>query len=208
MNTTTILLSTITACLLSAPAFADQHQNTEMDETVKQATQELQNDIQESKTEMEETTEEMKHQMEQFKKDAASESATKQEQVQETKEEIKQALTESPANAELRIISPSDGDEISSPVTVIFGLKGMGVAPAGVDKENTGHHHLIIDGGDELPTEGMPMGDNVKHFGGGQTQADVELEKGTHTLQLILGDMNHIPHNPPVVSEKITITVK
>jgi len=90
---------------------------------------------------------------------------------------------------------------------VVFGLKGMGVAPAGVDKEHTGHHHLLIDG-KTLPAMDKPMGADVKHFGAGQTQTTLELAPGKHTLQLILGDKNHMPHHPPVVSEKITITVQ
>ena len=94
-------------------------------------------------------------------------------------------------------------------MTVRFGLKGMGVAPAGIEKENTGHHHLLIDVA-ELPTldEPIPADDNHKHFGGGQTEVTLELPVGSHTLQLLLGDLNHIPHDPPVVSEKVTITVQ
>ncbi|TCK02304.1 uncharacterized protein DUF4399 [Marinobacterium mangrovicola] len=112
----------------------------------------------------------------------------------------------SPEGAEAYIVSPSDGATVPATFTVTFGLKGMGVAPAGTDKENTGHHHLLIDG--ELPPMDAPMGDQVKHFGGGQTETELTLEPGTHTLQLILGDMAHQPHDPPVVSEKITITVE
>jgi len=114
----------------------------------------------------------------------------------------------SPEQATAYIVSPADGATVSGPVVVVFGLKGMGVAPAGTDKANTGHHHLLIDA--ELPTMDQPLPASAKliHFGGGQTQTSVELEPGTHTLQLVLGDKNHIPHNPPVVSEKITITVK
>jgi hypothetical protein len=95
---------------------------------------------------------------------------------------------------------------------VRFGLSGMGVAPAGVeDKANTGHHHLIIDApapSGEALNEPIPADDHHKHFGGGQTETSVELAPGSHTLQLVLGDWSHIPHNPPVMSEKITITVK
>jgi hypothetical protein len=116
--------------------------------------------------------------------------------------------TPAPKGAMVYIISPKDGEEVSSPVKVLFGLSGMGVAPAGVDKANTGHHHLIIDGGDEMPAKGMPMGTNVKHFGGGQTEAEIELTPGKHTLQLEFGDKNHVPFDPPLVSEKVTITVK
>ncbi len=113
----------------------------------------------------------------------------------------------SPAGARVYIIEPADGAVVSSPVTVKFGLSGMGVAPAGVDKENTGHHHLLVDV-KALPKMDQPMGKNVKHFGGGQTETTLTLAPGKHTLQLILGDKFHIPHNPPVISKKITITVK
>jgi len=113
----------------------------------------------------------------------------------------------SPEGAMLYIISPPDGAMVNEDVTVKFGLRGMGVAPAGVEKKNTGHHHLLIDG-KMLPAFDKPMGKGVKHFGGGQTEAMIKLGKGKHTLQLILGDRFHVPHNPPVVSKKITITVK
>lgn len=112
----------------------------------------------------------------------------------------------SPADAAAYIISPNDGATVANTFTVKFGLRGMGVAPAGTEKTNTGHHHLIIDG--ELPELGKPMGSDVKHFGGGQTETSITLPKGKHTLQLILGNHFHVPHNPPVTSEKITITVK
>ena len=116
--------------------------------------------------------------------------------------------TPAPDGARVYIISPADGAEVSSPVTVLFGLEGMGVAPAGVEKEKTGHHHLIIDAGMPSLDEPIPADDNYRHFGGGQTQVSVELSPGSHTLQLLLGDQNHIPHDPPVASEQITITVK
>ena len=92
-------------------------------------------------------------------------------------------------------------------ICFLFGLKGMGVAPAGNDKENTGHHHLLIDN-KMMPPLDQPLGKETKHFGGGQTLTELTLEPGTHTLQLILGDKGHIPHDPQVVSEIITITVK
>lgn len=117
------------------------------------------------------------------------------------------AQTPSAASASVYFISPQDGAQVSSPVTVRFGLSGMGVAPAGVEKPLTGHHHLLIDS-DALPPKGKPMGQEVKHFGGGQTEAVIELAPGEHTLQLILGDHFHVPHEPAVVSQKITITVK
>ncbi len=113
----------------------------------------------------------------------------------------------SPASANVYIISPSDGATVKATFTVTFGLKNMGVSPAGIEKKDTGHHHLLIDK-DSLPAFDMPMGNDVKHFGGGQTQTSLTLAKGKHTLQLILGDHQHIPHKPAVVSKKITITVE
>lgn len=112
----------------------------------------------------------------------------------------------SPAGAKAYIISPTDGATVSSPVTVRFGLSGMGVSPAGIPKANTGHHHLLVNK-DNVDLS-KPLGADVKHFGGGQTETALELPVGTHTLQLVLGDFAHIPHDPPVMSEKITITVK
>jgi len=115
----------------------------------------------------------------------------------------------SPEGAVSYIIAPADGATVSSPVTVQFGLKGMGVAPAGIQMENTGHHHLMVDV-DDMPdmTQPLPADANHIHFGKGQTETTLDLEPGTHTLQLILGNWAHTPHNPPVVSEKITITVQ
>jgi len=119
--------------------------------------------------------------------------------------------TPAPEDAKLYFINLNDGDTVKSPVLVQFGLAGMGVAPAGVeDKPNTGHHHLIINEaieGEEL-NEPIPADDNHRHFGGGQTETTLELAPGQHSLQLVLGDWTHIPHNPPVMSEKITITVE
>ncbi len=120
---------------------------------------------------------------------------------------IAASLTPSAEGAKAYIISPTNGETVSETFTVKFGLSGMGVAPAGTKKANTGHHHLLIDG-NELPPLDQPMTKEVKHFGGGQTETTLTLASGTHTLQLILGDKAHIPHNFPVVSEKITITVK
>ncbi len=119
------------------------------------------------------------------------------------------ARTPAPAGAAVYFIAPANGDVLTSPVTVKFGLKGIGVAPAGVDNPKTGHHHLLIDVAKLPAMDGsIPADVNHKHFGGGQTETTVELAPGTHTLQLLLGDMNHIPHDPPILSEKITITVK
>jgi Domain of unknown function (DUF4399) len=119
-----------------------------------------------------------------------------------------QDRTPSPAGAEVYIISPKDGAKVSSPFVVEFGLKGMGVAPAGVKIENTGHHHLLID--TDAPADlnaPLPSSDKVMHFGKGQTQTTLTLPPGKHTLQLLLGDNGHVLHNPPVISKKITVTV-
>ena len=113
-----------------------------------------------------------------------------------------------PKDAELYFISPQDGATVKSPVTVRFGLRGMGVAPAGVAIENTGHHHLLIDA--ELPPQDQPVpaDANHVHFGKGQTEATITLARGRHRLQLLLGDHLHISHDPPVSSKPITITVE
>lgn len=109
---------------------------------------------------------------------------------------------------ELYFVTPTNGATVTSPVHVVFGLRGMGVAPAGVNRANTGHHHLVIDA--PLPPAGKPIpsSDNYQHFGGGQTEAYIELPPGEHTLQLVLGDHMHVPFEPMVVSEKIRITVE
>jgi hypothetical protein len=118
------------------------------------------------------------------------------------------ARTPAPPDAELYFITPTDGAIVTSPVTVRFGLKGMGVAPAGIQKDATGHHHLLID--TDLPPldQPVPSDDHHKHFGAGQTETVIDLSPGKHTLQLLLGDFAHIPHEPPVMSPKITITVE
>jgi hypothetical protein len=124
--------------------------------------------------------------------------------------------TPAPEGAEVYFVNLSDGATVEAPVTVVFGLRGMGVAPAGTDRENTGHHHVLVDrpplgegpdGAEELNTS-LPADENHIHFGGGQTEVSLDLAPGAHTLQLVLGDMNHVPHDPPVVSEVITITVE
>ena len=117
--------------------------------------------------------------------------------------------TPSPPGAAVYIISPSDGATLSNPVTIRFGLKGMGVAPAGTEKDKTGHHHLLIDVAALPPLdEPIPMDDTHRHYGGGQTEVTLDLPPGPHTLQLLLGDLNHIPHEPPVMSEKIIVNVQ
>ena len=113
-----------------------------------------------------------------------------------------------PEGAAVYFIAPADGAVVSSPVLVRFGLRGMGVAPAGADFPNTGHHHLLLDSPDIDMGQPLPKTDQVRHFGGGQTETLLELEPGTRTLQLLLGDYAHIPHDPPVMSETVTVTVE
>lgn len=113
-----------------------------------------------------------------------------------------------PADARVYFISPRDGDVVTSPVTVQFGLKGMGIAPAGVAMENTGHHHLLIDVEPPPFNRPVPADEQHRHFGKGQTEAVVPLAPGPHRLQLLLGDHLHLPHDPPVISEPITVTVR
>ena len=105
-------------------------------------------------------------------------------------------------------ISPKNGEAIKGPVTVRFGLENMGVAPAGTAGEGIGHHHLVIDSPLPAMDQPLPKDDKHLHFGKGQTETVLTLAPGKHTLQLVLGDANHIPHEPAVVSERITITVK
>lgn len=119
-----------------------------------------------------------------------------------------QAETPSTPEKYVYIISPADGEVVHSPVLVKFGLRGMGVAPAGVEHENTGHHHLLIDV-EKLPDldKPIPADDHHKHYGKGQTEALVELAPGPHTLQLLLANFAHVPHNPAITSQSITIYV-
>lgn len=116
--------------------------------------------------------------------------------------------TPAPADAEVYLLAPRDGATVKSPVRVVFGLRHMGVAPAGIKFPNTGHHHLLLD--TELPPfdQPIPADERHIHFGGGQTETVIELAPGKHTLQLLLGDHVHVPHDPPVYSKRITITVK
>jgi hypothetical protein len=123
--------------------------------------------------------------------------------------------TPSAKDAKVYFINIANGDMVKSPVKVQFGLSGMGVAPAGTEKENTGHHHVLIDrpalgkgedGAEEFNANIISDEKHV-HFGKGQTETTLELPPGQHTLQMVLGDKDHIPHNPPVTSEVITITV-
>src|SRR6516164_8062615 len=108
--------------------------------------------------------------------------------------------TARPANALVYIISPKDGDTVTSPFRVQFGLSGMGVAPAGIERPNTGHHHLLIDTDESLdPNEPIPQDKKHLHFGAGQTEALIELPPGRHTLRLVLGDFSHLLFHPPLL---------
>lgn len=118
--------------------------------------------------------------------------------------------TKAPEGAQVYFISPQNGATVKETFRVKFGLRGMGIAPAGVEKENTGHHHLLINTqltGETLK-EPIPADEQHVHFGGGQTETQITLPKGKHTLQLLVGDHNHIPHDKPIMSELITITVE
>ena len=119
--------------------------------------------------------------------------------------------TPAPADAKVYFINLKDGDRVISPLVIRFGLSGMGIAPAGTEAPNTGHHHLFIDApaleGDAL-NEAIPVDEHHVHFGKGQTETTITLSKGQHTLQLVLGDWTHIPHKTPVMSERITVTVE
>jgi hypothetical protein len=112
------------------------------------------------------------------------------------------------ADAHVWIESPVDGQEVSSPVTIVFGSKNVSISPAGIEQMNSGHHHLMIDM-DELPAMDMPLPGSAQliHFGKGQTSTSLSLEPGEHSLQLVLGNHLHVPHTRPVLSEKITIVV-
>ena len=114
-----------------------------------------------------------------------------------------------PEGARVFFITPADGDTVSNPVNIEFGIEGMSVVAAGVNEMHSGHHHLIIDA--DLPANpGMPIpaDENYVHFGDASTSTEVTLEAGQHTLQLLLGDHLHVPHDPPVASDVITITVE
>lgn len=118
--------------------------------------------------------------------------------------------TPSAPGAQVYFINLKNGNTVSSPLFIQFGLSGMGIAPAGVEKPKTGHHHLLIDASldGEALNDAIPSDDNHVHFGGGQTEALIKLKPGTHTLQMVLGDWSHVPHNPPIMSERITVYVQ
>lgn len=119
-------------------------------------------------------------------------------------------FSQSTDHAQVYFISPHDGATVAHSFSIQFGLRGMGVAPAGTMREHTGHHHLLIDMdiNDIDMSQPLPATDQIIHFGGGQTETMLELPKGSHTLQLLLGNYAHVPHNKPVLSEKITVHVE
>lgn len=116
--------------------------------------------------------------------------------------------TDSVSGARVFFISPSDGDTVTNPIKVVFGIEGMTVVAAGDDTPHSGHHHLLIDTG--LPELGLPIPSDAQHvhFGDGRTETEITLEPGEHTLQMLLGDHLHIPHDPPLISSKIIIQVE
>ena len=111
------------------------------------------------------------------------------------------------ANPRVYFINLEDGDRVESPFLIQFGLSGMGIAPAGTDREKTGHHHLLINVDDIDLSKPIPSSSNHIHFGGGQTESLLDLMPGDYSMQLVLGDMTHTPHNPPIISQRINITV-
>lgn len=116
--------------------------------------------------------------------------------------------TAAPPNAKVYFVNLKDGDTVTRPVKVVMGLSGMGIAPAGIEFPDTGHHHIVIDAPTPPAGQVIPADANHVHFGKGQTEATLDLAPGQHTLQLVLGDRNHVPHKPAVVSDVITITVR
>jgi len=128
--------------------------------------------------------------------------------VSDTPETVPMPRTASVEGASVFFISPAAGETLTNPITIEFGIDGMDIVKAGENQPNSGHHHLLIDTG--LPDLSLPIpGDQHHvHFGDGSTTTEITLEPGTHSLQMLLGDHLHIPHNPPLVSESITITVE
>jgi len=118
-------------------------------------------------------------------------------------------VSHAPLDAQAYIVEPANDTTVSETFTVKFGLSGMELAPAGIDKADTGHHHLLIDQ-TELPdlTASLPATEQIRHFGKAQTETKLTLEPGKHTLQLVLGNYLHIPHDNPVISDAITIEVQ
>ena len=116
--------------------------------------------------------------------------------------------TPAPTNAKVFFVTPANGKTVSSPILVQFGLEGLEVAPVGTYEPETGHHHLLVDTQPPVMDIPVPVDANHIHFGKGQTETTIELSPGPHTLQLLVGDGTHVPHQPPVMSEAISITVE
>jgi hypothetical protein len=116
--------------------------------------------------------------------------------------------TPSPAGARAFFITPADGATVTNPVRIEFGVEGIDIVTAGTQQPNSGHHHLLIDTGLPDLTLPIPADDRHKHFGDGSSSTELTLEPGEHTLRLLVGDYLHIPHDPPVMSDEITIGVE
>ena len=149
------------------------------------------------------------HQPAAAEQDSTAITENASQKAQQANEAFKDLISTAPADAEVFFVEPSDGAVLKSPVTIKFGIANMVVAKAGDNVTNSGHHHLLIDV-DELPAMDAPLpaSDNIIHFGGAQTETTIELEPGEHSLQLLLGNYLHIPHDMPVLSKKIRITVE
>ena len=139
---------------------------------------------------------------------AANAPGTSEEATPPAATSVELQRTPSPAGARVFFVTPADGDEVSNPVRIEFGIEGMDVARAGNDQPDSGHHHLLIDAG--LPALNLPIpaDANYVHFGDGSTSTEITLSSGRHTLQMLLGDYRHVPHEPPVTSNIITINVE
>ncbi|MDH4110991.1 MAG: DUF4399 domain-containing protein [Gammaproteobacteria bacterium] len=141
---------------------------------------------------------------------SATEPSSQAPQAEMPAQDVAPAMPRSaaPAGARVFFITPADGDVVSNPVVVEFGIDGMSVVPAGQEQADSGHHHVIIDA--ELPALDLPIPKDARHvhFGEGNSRAELTLEPGQHSLQLLFADHLHIPHAPPVVSDRITITVE
>ena len=137
-------------------------------------------------------------------------TAVAQQVVQKTAPSTGLDRAAAPDEVTLAFANLKDGDEVSKSFRVKFVITGMRVKPAGEDVPNSGHHHLLIDvDEDDMPDLGLPLPKNesVYHFGKGEKSAVITMPPGEHTLQLLFADYRHVPHDPPVMSEKITITV-
>ena len=117
-------------------------------------------------------------------------------------------ISHAPGDAKAYIIEPTDGETLPETFTVKFGLSGMDLAPAGTKQDNTGHHHLLIDSPEFDATSSLPSTEQIRHYGKAQTETELTLSPGEHTLQLVLGNYAHVPHDRPVISEPITVIVE